>query len=436
MDILIPIETSSRELLYKVYLCRLLAENGFKCYLGRKSQINYLMNCLSDYIYLDKGYHCGESDLLYKIIKKNNGLIVSLDEEGGVDFADNSTLLSRYAKQFFSAVDFTFLWGFKQHDLIKSNLMDLSKVEITGHPRFEMLKPEYHYLYKNEVEKIKKDHGNFLLINTNMGFGNNINGDDFVSRNYGGRFKKIDQIISFDKEKLDCYIHLIKELSHNCNLNIVVRPHPEENQSVYQKAFGHIKNIKITNSGSVIPWLLAAQQMIHPDCTTAIESLFLGKQAYSFLPKNYPKNLVTHLPISSSAVFTDVDRLIDSIKNQQTEKTADNYDFVNSYFSIESQSFKIIVSRLVSIKKIRNKNCNSIFWRDWLWLRLKSLRSEFFPAEGQKLINNKLKGFNWANIYIINRDINSEINGRKINQQKVNLKNINNELFLFSSSKS
>ena len=94
----------------------------------------------------------------------------------------------RFSKNLFSEVDYTFLWGSKQYELIKDNITDLSKVEFTGHPRFEMLKPEYHYLYKDEVDNLIKEHGKFLLINTNMGFGNNIKGDDFVRYNYGERF--------------------------------------------------------------------------------------------------------------------------------------------------------------------------------------------------------------------------------------------------------
>ena len=69
-DILIPIETVSRELVYKVYLCHHLAINGFRCFLGKKFYINYLINNLSDYIYIDKGYHKGVSEIIYDNVKK------------------------------------------------------------------------------------------------------------------------------------------------------------------------------------------------------------------------------------------------------------------------------------------------------------------------------------------------------------------------------
>ena len=73
-----------------------------------------------------------------------------------------------------------------------------------------------------------------------MGFGNNIKGDDFVTENYGGRFKNLDKIIAFDKKKLEAYRSLIIELSQKLNKTIVLRPHPEENHFFYLNAFNNI----------------------------------------------------------------------------------------------------------------------------------------------------------------------------------------------------
>jgi surface carbohydrate biosynthesis protein len=429
MDILVPIETSSRELQYKVYLCRLLAEKGFRCYLGSKNQINYLMNYLSDFIYLDKGYHCGESEKLYKIIKKNKGLIISLDEEGGVDFEDNSTLLGRYSKNFFSEVDYTFLWGTKQYELIKDNLSDLSKVEVTGHPRFEMLKPEYHYLYKDEVDNLIKEHGKFLLINTNMGFGNNLKGDDFVRHNYGERFKKIDQNISFDKVKLELYINLIKELSLKTKLNIVIRPHPEESHKPYKDAFGNQKNIKIIFSGSVVPWLLAAQKMIHPDCTTAIESFFLQKRSYSFLPKNYPKDLVTNLPLTASKVFFSVSDIIDDLIDKSSESAKFNSlqnSSLNDFFSFQNPSMSIIVDRIVSLGKDSCSINMSLSNYVKTKLQYKAIKEYLFALVYKNKIHQKSKGFNWKKV--------QKHNDAFIYKNKLAVvKKINCKLYMFKS---
>ena len=156
MKIFIPLETASREILYKVFLSINLAKRGFKCYLGSKYNINKLVQYESDFIYIDKGFHKGQSEKLYDKILKNNGKIISLDEEGAIDFEDGSTLLGRYSKHLFNNSKMIFLWGEEQLKIIKKNIFNLKNVHVTGHPRFELLKTQYHYLYMKESDRIKK----------------------------------------------------------------------------------------------------------------------------------------------------------------------------------------------------------------------------------------------------------------------------------------
>ena len=105
-------------MIYKTYLSHYLAINGHRCYLGSKSDISYLIRKLKNYIYLDKGYHKGVSEKIYNTIKDNNGTIVNLDEEGAVDFNDNSTLFGRYSPELFNHVDYVFFWGIYQYEII------------------------------------------------------------------------------------------------------------------------------------------------------------------------------------------------------------------------------------------------------------------------------------------------------------------------------
>ena len=145
-------------------MCHYLANSGFSCYLGSKSNINYLIKNLNNYIYLDKGYHKNISEKLFKIIKNKNSYVVSLDEEGAIDFPDGSTLLNRYPKQLFQNTELTFMWGKEQYNLVKNNIKNKKDVKITGHPRFEILKKKFHFFYEQESRKILKELKSFHLI--------------------------------------------------------------------------------------------------------------------------------------------------------------------------------------------------------------------------------------------------------------------------------
>ena len=128
------------------------------------------MEQLKSYIYLDKGYHKSVSEEIYAIVKKNNGIIASLDEEGAIDYSDGSTLLGRYSRELFNNVDHTFLWGANQYKLVKRNTEPHHQVSITGHPRFELLKPRFHSLYEDQVEQVKDRYNDFILIIFNTYF--------------------------------------------------------------------------------------------------------------------------------------------------------------------------------------------------------------------------------------------------------------------------
>jgi hypothetical protein len=68
------------------------------------------------------------------------------------------------------------------------------------------------------------------------------------------------------------------------HLNIVVRPHPTENQDVYQRLANRLQRVRVTNAGNVVSWLLATRALIHNGCTTGVEAYVMGVPAVSFRP--------------------------------------------------------------------------------------------------------------------------------------------------------
>ena len=147
---------------------------------------------------------------------------------------------------------------------------------------------------------------------------------------------------------------------------------------------------------------------------------------------NSKSNLLNLNPDGKIKVeYFDFDKIIDSINKNQLEKMPDNNDLLDGYFSVRNQSFKMIIERLGKIKKISNAKCHKILWRDQLWLLLKSLKSEFIQLEKQKLVSNKLKGFNWKYV----SKVNEKINLSKIDQIEIKPKYKNKELYIFSCTK-
>ena len=265
-----------------------------------------------------------------------------------------------------------------------------------------------------------------------MGCGNNILGEKFVAENYGSRYDQINRIIAFDKQKIEAYRSLVLKLSDQLNKMIIIRPHPEENHIYYLDAFKQHDNVHVIYQGSVIPWILAADFMIHPDCTTAIESLFLGKIPLSFLPNGYPEDLVTQVPLEASKCFTSEKDLISFINNgvnSVDNAVLDNYLFAEDYFSISKPSTELIVDSFCQLRKTSKKNkSHNLTLMNLLYLKYSSARGILGERKkSSRLGRNKLKGFDTKNINKIHKKITS------YNKQmlKIGCKTINRNLFMF-----
>jgi len=382
---------------------------------------------MKNYLYIDKGFHKAQTENLHTAIRRNSGTIISLDEEGVIDYEGNQSLLGRYSTEMFKHVAHTFFWGKRQYETVKSQIPTNSNYSISGHPRFELLKPAYHYLYASDVKKLNKTYGNFILINTNMGSGNNLRGDDFVIKNYGERLKNIRDIVTFDKQKRELYVDLIKGISPVSDKLIILRPHPEEDIAWYQQAFLGLKNVKVIYQGSVLPWLLAADVMIHPDCTTAIESLFLGKKAISFLPSDSPKELIANLPVQISNSFSSVENLISHLVDPEyTSSEIDDIDLqlLEEYFNYSENSIQIIADQIASMADLESAN------KEWNYtLRYRSIRNKLKDSKAKELSHKKLKGLNKGEVFRI-RDL---VVGEDKRLKGVKIKRITNELFHFSA---
>ena len=350
-NIIIPMETSSREMAYKIYLCNLLAINGFNCFLGKKTEIYFLIDKLSPFIYLDKGYHKGSSEKIYDKIFSNNGYIISLDEEGAVAYPDGRPLNLRYTQTLFNVSKMTFFWGKIQKETFKHLIPKDNIGIVSGHPRFQMLKRKYWYIYNDDVEVIKNKYNKFILINTNFARANNIRGVEAARANYISRYTDIDARINNDKIKLKIFTSLIKKLT-DIGHNIVIRPHPEESIQTYLNIFRSYKNVYTTNERSVIPWIIASEILIHSDCTTGVESLMLGKKSISYVVDELEKSVLTILPQKASYIFDNENDILDFIENKSYKEKVDlkEISWIESNFNFSKDSFKLITENIKKLK--------------------------------------------------------------------------------------
>lgn len=296
--LLIPVENQVRELDPKLMLACIAAERGFSSVIGSRREMEFNIDAFPQSIYLSKSMTI-RSLLFFRVAKKFGHEIISWDEEALVHLPPETYFSRRLNPKAIRYVSHLFAWGQDNKDLWLQypDLPDNLPIHVTGNPRSDMLRPEVQPFYEDEMEKIRTQYGNFILINTNFNHVNNY-GPDMnlfkpvkipgqkpafgraargMSRSYaeGLRDLKLAVFAQFQQ--------IIPKLEEAFpNYNIVVRPHPTEKHDVYKAIASQCERVFVTNEGNVVPWLMATQAVIHNGCTTGVEAYMMKVPAISY----------------------------------------------------------------------------------------------------------------------------------------------------------
>jgi surface carbohydrate biosynthesis protein len=236
---------------------------------------------------------------MFRIMEKTGHEILTWDEEALVHLPPEtyySRRLSPIAIRYNSDL---FAWGEDNAELWRKypHLPPGMPIHVTGNPRSDMLRPELRAFYEPEADAIKETYGKFILINTNF---NHVNAF-FPAQNLFRPAKRAGAKPPFGKAAVgmsreyaeglrdhkqaifSAFKELIPTLDRKFpNHAIIVRPHPTENQQVYNDIAMKCESVVVTNEGNVVPWLMATEVVIHNGCTTGVEAYVMGVPAVSY----------------------------------------------------------------------------------------------------------------------------------------------------------
>ena len=296
--LLIPVENQVRELDAKLLLACVAARRDLTSIIGPKREMENLIAFFPRGIFLSKSLRIVKRKF-FPISRTLGHEIVAWDEEALVHLPAETYFSRRLSPIGMEHVSHLFAWGDDNAELWRQypRMPPGIPIHITGNPRVDLLRPDLQEYYKPEADNIRETYGDFILINTNFNhvnafypsqnlfqpltepgaepsFGQAARG---MSREYAEGFRDHKQAIFED------FQHLIPELAHAFpDYTIVVRPHPTENQNVYNEIAARSPRIRVTNQGNVVPWLMAARALIHNGCTTGVEAFVMGVPAVSY----------------------------------------------------------------------------------------------------------------------------------------------------------
>jgi surface carbohydrate biosynthesis protein len=314
-DILLPVETSSRELDAKLLLALFAAEAGFRCHIGPMERIRNPSYPPS--IYVSKSVRFAKP---VQLMSGFGHVVVAWDEEGLVRFSDEI-----HAKRIEAAALQTprllLSWGSSNTRLWKNHpFYQGCPIADTGNPRIDLLRPELRSLHQQKCEEIQARYGDFALLNTNFSMVNHFKPGGRRTRVKSNSFDceafiEYRQGLEEHKRKLfKAFLSALPALAEQIRpCPLVVRPHPSEDPKPWRHASDGISNISVVHEGSVVPWLLAAKCLIHNGCTSAVEASVLKIPALAFCP------VVDHaydiaLPNDLSEKYYDREALTDRVR--------------------------------------------------------------------------------------------------------------------------
>jgi surface carbohydrate biosynthesis protein len=296
--LLVPVENQVRELDAKLLLACIAAQRGITSIIGPKREVEFRIASFPRSIFLSKSLRIGNRKF-FPISRQLGHEIVAWDEEALVHLPPEIYFSRRLSPAGMNYVSHFFAWGEDNAQLWRQypNLAADKPIHVTGNPRNDLLRSEVRSYYENDVKHICSTYGDFILINTNFNhvnafypgqnlfkpvkksgeiaeFGQAARG---MPREYAEGFRDHKQAIFKDFQKL------IPALEKSFpDYTIVVRPHPTENQDIYRKIAQDCEQVRVTNEGNVVPWLMAARALIHNGCTTGVEAYVVGIPAISY----------------------------------------------------------------------------------------------------------------------------------------------------------
>jgi len=328
---IIPVENQVRELDPKLLLACIAARRGFVVIIGSHREIDFRISSFPRSLYLNKSMT--ERNLkMFRIMEKLGHEILTWDEEALVHLPAETYYSRRLSPVAIRYNSHLFAWGEDNAELWRQ-YPDLPKdmpIHVTGNPRSDMLRPELHSFYNKEAEEIRKNHGKFILVNTNF---NHVNAF-FPAQNLFQPPKSAEEVQQFGKAAVgmsreyaeglrdhkETIFAAFKELIPTLDRaypdhTVIVRPHPTESQQVYMDIAKECQRVKVTNEGNVVPWLLATDVVIHNGCTTGVEAYVMGVPAISYRARINEKIDMGfyRLPNLISHQCYDIDELQDTL---------------------------------------------------------------------------------------------------------------------------
>lgn len=289
----LPIETKARELLGKSFLAARAVERGWIVILGAQKDVRAFMRGKPAGVYVEMSIPDRKIARLEEI-RRDGHRVANLCEESAFYTNPEDYCARKLGAGALALTDVLLTAGARNaRDVRDHRPASEGKIAITGNPRFDVLLPELRGVFAQEAETIKRELGSFLLVNSNFvrvnAFGRDKDTiDQWLEKgriHEGGEADFLREHAEFKRRQMAGLKALLAELASIPDAGrIVFRPHPAEDRAMW-RAWAEPLGIEVRHDGAANAWMMAADAVLHPGCTTGIEGLLLDRPVFSYVPE-------------------------------------------------------------------------------------------------------------------------------------------------------
>jgi surface carbohydrate biosynthesis protein len=266
--------------------------------------------------------------------------IFVLDTEGGILTEKGMNAPERWARSIRATgltdlLDGYFFWGSHLADVFATEgVLPRDRIHVTGCPRFDVCAPKWRSILKFRQSGYVLVNANFPTINPR--FSQSVAHEKKVMHGAGWDAAYLDELFTQQIDVFERYKQaLLAFAQRKPNLQILVRPHPFENEDVYRDLFKNAPNVTVSGEGSSLNVINQSSCVLHLNCGTSVEAILLGK-----VPINL-EFLNTELLRSHGRLPWQVSHLANT--PQELETAVDNIETIDETFGFEERYDKYIL---------------------------------------------------------------------------------------------
>ncbi len=272
----LPIEIKTREWAVRCQLAKILQAKGFTVVIGQQWSLLANVKNIPPGVVLFKTMNAIQGAGM-RDYKKAGFTVVAMDEEALL-CADDACLRANVSDLAVSRCD-VFLAQHEDHGRVMREMG--AETVVVGNPRVDLCRGD---TYKAEGDKIRAEYGPFILFNTNFGTVNSawggLSGAASLAKQAGlletlEQRKAFGASIQWERENIATTIHLLNWAAEHAGKRVVIRPHPAEDLNEWKNLAGD--KVTIIADTDPLPWMWAADLVVHTNSTTGLEAILMGK---------------------------------------------------------------------------------------------------------------------------------------------------------------